>query len=52
MNKYKVEVKKGFVLVNERYAIYKDGTIYDTLKSDDIPQWIYDLRETLCNKTI
>jgi hypothetical protein len=38
-------------LVDGRYKIYKsDGCIYDTEKADDIPQYIFKLRDTLIKK--
>ena len=32
-------------LINNRYKIYQDGTIYDTKNAEDIPQWIFELRD-------
>ena len=32
-------------VIKERWAIYQDGTIYDTDKAKDIPQWIFELRD-------
>jgi hypothetical protein len=38
-------------IVNNRYQIYSDnGTVYDTTKAVDIPQYIFKLRDILINK--
>lgn len=37
------------VLVNGRYLIYlNSGIIYDTLKGQDIPQFVFKLRDKIC----
>ena len=35
------------LVINDRYNLYSDGVIYDTLKGKDIPQYIFDLRNIL-----
>jgi len=35
------------ILIDERYLIYYDGVIYDTLKAEDIPQHIFKMRDIL-----
>ena len=34
-------------LVNDRFAIYSDGVIYDTKQARDIPSYIFDLKDKL-----
>lgn len=34
-----------YILIDNRYALYSDGIIYDTLKNKDIPQWIFEFRD-------
>ena len=48
---YTVNLSKdsSHYLVNNRYTIYFDGVIYDTLKSKDIPQQIFKLRDFFTN---
>lgn len=38
---------ENYWLVNERYAIYRDGIIYDTKKASDIPTSIFKIRDKL-----
>jgi hypothetical protein len=48
----------GFVVkINNRWDIFlDDGCVYDTLKAEDIPQWVFLLRDLLigisCRKAI
>ena len=35
------------ILIDNRYLIYSNGTIYDTLKAKDIPKKIFDIRNKL-----
>lgn len=47
-NKIKsIEVYSDYWLVNDRYAIYKDGIVYDTVKALDIPLYIFKYRDEL-----
>jgi hypothetical protein len=35
-------------VVNDRYEIYQaDGVVYDTEQAQDIPQYIFQIRDTL-----
>lgn len=35
-------------LVNDRYEIYQDcGVVYDTTEAKDIPQYVFEVRDTL-----
>jgi hypothetical protein len=34
-------------VINDRYWMYSDGVVYDTLKAKDIPQYVFNLREIL-----
>lgn len=35
-------------IVNDRYEIYKfDGCVYDTTKGQDIPAWVFKIRDEL-----
>ena len=40
-----IKVFNDKILINNRYTMYKDGTVYDTKKADDIPQWIFEFRD-------
>jgi len=42
--------KEHYYFINNRYAIYKDGCIYDTKKAADIPSHIFNLRDNLLNQ--
>ena len=38
--------KKGDkIIIDNRYEMYSDGVIYDTQKSDIIPQWIFEFKD-------
>jgi hypothetical protein len=34
-------------LVNDRFAIYSDGVVYDTKQARDIPSYIFNLKHKL-----
>ena len=40
-----LDVSGHSLMINERYQMYSDGTIYDTKQAKDIPQWIFDFRD-------
>ncbi len=44
--------EKEKVVILDRYEIYPDGTIYDTEKGEDIPQWIFEFRDFVKEYTI
>ncbi len=44
INNYTLE---NYWLINNRYAIYRDGIIYDTKKASDIPTSIFKIRDNL-----
>lgn len=53
------ELKKIFMLnvpcllVNERYQIYLDsGVIYDREKAEDIPQFVFDIRDRIMGRRL
>jgi len=49
MNKI-IKTERSFI-INDRYEIYfEDGCIYDTKKAQDIPQYIFKLRDNLIKK--
>lgn len=35
------------ILINNRYLIYSDGVIYDTLQGQDIPDWVFEIRDKI-----
>lgn len=39
--------KDGAIVINDRYAIYKDGFISDEIKGQDIPQWVFKVRDLI-----
>lgn len=40
-------------IVNNRYQIYKaDGAVYDTIKAEDIPYEIFEIRDNLMAKKL
>lgn len=54
MTNYEVQATDNGWTINKRWQIYSDdgqGTIYDTLKAEDIPQWVFKARDVLM-KTI
>lgn len=34
-------------LILERYEIWNDGVIYDTWEAEDIPQWVFKVRDII-----
>lgn len=32
-------------IIHNRYEIYSDGVVYDHEHAEDIPQWIFELRD-------
>jgi len=38
---------KKVIMVDDRYAIYPEGDIYDTLKAKDIPEYVFNLRDLI-----
>lgn len=52
VKKPKVEEFEDCYFIDGRYKVYKsDGCVYDTDKAEDIPQYIFELRdkELKCN---
>lgn len=60
MNKYikSIRVEKQLInlkpinvyVINDRYEIHSDiGICYDTIKGNDLPMYIFKLRDTLLN---
>jgi hypothetical protein len=41
----KIELLGDSIFVNDRYAIYSDGCVYDTIEAKDIPPEIFDIRD-------
>jgi hypothetical protein len=41
--------KERYYLINDRYAIYIDGCIYDTKHARDIPAQVFKIRDNLIN---
>ena len=40
----------NYYLIDERWAIYCDGIIYDRTKAEDIPEWVFALKDILVHK--
>lgn len=55
---FDIERREKSWLVEDRYEIYHDGTIYDTEEAKDIPPILFTIRDILCedvevtNKTL
>lgn len=54
LNTTKINEEKSFetILVDDRYAIYPDGVIYDTEKAEDIPGYVFEIRDKIIGKSI
>lgn len=33
------------IVIDEKYQMYSDGTFYNIVNDDDIPQWLFDFRD-------
>ena len=42
-----IEKMRTYWLINNRYAIYFDGVVYDNKAARDIPYYIFNLRDKL-----
>ena len=40
-------METSLATIENRYEIYSDGVIYDTEKGEDIPQYIFKIRDIL-----
>lgn len=53
--KYKVELVKkqdsamSCIMLNDRWAIYSDGVVYDTTQGKNIPSEVFDFRDFLAS---
>ena len=45
-----IEKFKSYWLINNRYAVYFDGVIYDTIKAKDIPLYVFNIKAKLINE--
>ena len=45
-----IQENKTHWLVDYRFAIYRDGVVYDTKQARDIPYYIFQLRDKLINQ--
>lgn len=35
------------ILINNRYMIFDENYIYDTEKAEDIPSWVFEIRDKI-----
>lgn len=39
-----IQKLKNSIVIDNRYQMFYDGTIYDNENASDIPQWIFEFR--------
>ena len=47
MNKQTEENLKVVANIFDRYEIWSDGIVYDTEKAEDIPEYIFEIRDLI-----
>lgn len=48
--KVKCVIERPIAIIKERYLIYSDGIVYDCKKAEDIPIYIFKIRDILIKK--